>query len=874
MNKNKILYINYLIHLHNPDYLIICETWLDEKPTMIDKRYEIHQTWFWKHQGVCIIARSGSVSKMYINDEPYLICTQVRNGKSISFVIGAYFKESLKTKILDQLKHLLNRIRKTFVNPSIFIYGDFNIDKKFNINLIEDTLKLKIDQRNRDLITRAQIFKGKEIVSTLDIFLTTESLESIQTLDKNLSDHFPILIHTKLSSNESRKIKTIKLIKRNYTDNSTIKQIMENKHWPTITEPLKTKQLLQQNMIFRPTIKLQNNANKIFSQKWDWNLKEMNLKTLWNESFREYVRNLDLWRTKDSAKFYKIIQSIIKYKGRGKLVKGINKDGIIIYGKFRDKYVKEYYQKAFNDNVTIGVIKNNGTFDYTIKINEAIERLATNKAVGWDYIPGELYKIVDKSEEMKLRLKEHFTRYVMTGYVPKYFMNAKLILLSKDDSETPTIQKTRPISILPTITKLFESSILHNFEKITQSPIFSKNQRGFIRGKSTHNNIEDIIQIAKELQIKRKLGTTKIATIIFFDFEKAYDNVPRNILIEKLQKYNLPWNITKIVDNMLSKFSLKYNEEIMQTYKGLVQGSVLSPILFNLFINDLLLTYEVNGITVRAYADDIACIWSSLAQTRKAIEIMRNWIIINRMTINPKKSGIIRILNRKGGWSQIKNWLQIVEVKSYRYLGITINQALRLDEHYQMLKSVEEKLKKRLILLKPSLLNTKSRLVVYKTILKSKMSYACEVILKNNDKYTKKWESMLYRLLKILFWIKTNVSKQKIFETLGLGNSKCTIAEYLTLKTIKLWMDWLFQRKPSKPNCQCNKIIDSYHVVNSWPKTAEWREIYNKKAQKQLKMNIWEAFDFRDKVDNKNILNLASLLNEATEELVNIYLGS
>ena len=121
-------------------------------------------------------------------------------------------------------------------------------------------------------------------------------------------------------------------------------------------------------------------------------------------------------------------------------MKGINKDGIIIYGKFRDEYVKEYYQKAFNDNVTIGEIENNGTFDYTIKINEAIERLATNKTVGWDYIPGELYKIVGKSEEMKLRLKEHFTRYVMTGYVPKYFMNAKLILLSKDDSETPTIQ--------------------------------------------------------------------------------------------------------------------------------------------------------------------------------------------------------------------------------------------------------------------------------------------------------------------------------------------------------------------------------------------------------------------------------------------------
>ena len=161
---------------------------------------------------------------------------------------------------------------------------------------------------------------------------------------------------------------------------------------------------------------------------------------------------------------------------------------------------------------------------------------------------------------------------------------------------------------------------------------------------------------------------------------------------------------------MLNNFSLNYNGEIIQTYKGLVQGSVLSPILFNLFINDLLLTYEINEIMVRAYADDITCIWNYIAQTRKAIEIMSNWASIDRMTINPKKSGIIRILNRKGGWTQINNWLQIQGVKSYWYLGITINQTMKLDEHYQMLKNVEEKLKRRLSLLKPSLINTKSRL--------------------------------------------------------------------------------------------------------------------------------------------------------------------
>ena len=330
-----------------------------------------------------------------------------------------------------------------------------------------------------------------------------------------------------------------------------------------------------------------------------------------------------------------------KIQKQGKISKGINEDDTILYGKLRDKRVKEHYQAAFKDDLPEAKINNNGIFDYTISIDEAIKRIATNKAVGWDYIPGEMYKIDKNSKELKSRLRKHFIRYIETSYILNYFMNAKLVLISKDDTETPPIHKTRSISILQTITKIFESSIIHNLEKITQSPVFSKNQRGFMKGKSTFDNIEDIIRLAKNLQIQRRQGTVKTATIVFFDFEKAYDNIQKKILIEKLHKFNLPWNITRVINNILNNFSLNYNREIIQTYKGLVQGSVLSPILFNLFINDLLLTYEINEIMVRAYADDIAWIWNSIPHTRKAIEIMSNWASINRMTINPKKSGII-----------------------------------------------------------------------------------------------------------------------------------------------------------------------------------------------------------------------------------------
>ena len=85
-----------------------------------------------------------------------------------------------------------------------------------------------------------------------------------------------------------------------------------------------------------------------------------------------------------------------------------------------------------------------------------------------------MFKLKHNTDLLKVRLQNHFRNYVMTGDVPEYFTNARLILLSKFDSDTPQINKTRLISILPTITKLFETTILYDFESVIQSQIFSK----------------------------------------------------------------------------------------------------------------------------------------------------------------------------------------------------------------------------------------------------------------------------------------------------------------------------------------------------------------------------------------------------------------
>ena len=88
------------------------------------------------------------------------------------------------------------------------------------------------------------------------------------------------------------------------------------------------------------------------------------------------------------------------------------------------------------------------------------------------------------------RLEEHFQKYLKEGKVPEFFMKAKMILINKNGSRHPKIDKTRPINVLPAITKIFELSIRHYIETTMQDEkIFDDHQRGVRKQHSTLENI-------------------------------------------------------------------------------------------------------------------------------------------------------------------------------------------------------------------------------------------------------------------------------------------------------------------------------------------------------------------------------------------------
>ena len=784
-------------------------------------------------------------------------------------------KEGAKQVILEQLKNLLSRIRRKYQNPNIIVYGDFNTNQNWSIKKIEIITQLSWAKSNKVLITREQTRKDKWLKSTLDYFLASGKIENIHTVEKGDSDHIPMIAKIQLNRANGGKQKDYIYWTEHTTSEERLDKLI-NSSWPENTE--QSINLFKKKLVIRPVIKLQNKANDIINENTNWIDKNIKLSDLRRKDFIEYVSYLNMNNKEDKKRFFKILNSIIKYKVKGRLVRGITSEDKILYGKWRDAHVKSHFELLFQSDQHKPINYDNGIFNYYWDIIRAIKTLSRSNAAGTDGIPSKIYRQSLDSPIIS-KLTEACKEWIRNSEIPDYLMEGRLVLISKDKTDIPKIDDTRPITILPAITKIFETSILHNLEQVTTNPAFSKNQRGFTKGMSTSDNIKDVIKLARELRDYKIKNDTP--ALVFFDFCKAYDSVPREIMLTKLIKMNAPGNIVKLIGNMLRKFRLKIGKETIHTKIGLVQGSVLSPVLFNIFINDLLIIYEICGIEVRAYADDIVWICSSINQIQKAVCIMKEWWTQNEMKINEKKSGILRILKRNGKVGYIENTLNIPEVKEYKYLGIILNQSIRLTNHQKLIRSKVQALKKRIWLLRPSLTNMRARLILYKTIIHPQLTYAWEALFNNHPLNEKILKSALYQWIKSLVCIKANVSSEKLFKVLHLNMDekpksttiKRNILENLTVKVIKLRVDWLFSRRTER-SCDCNHMINSMIIVMTWAKLNKWRTHWTAKFKElnmSMKHSLFYLTSMNENLSEINPLKIAEWINKCVDELTEWY---
>lgn len=331
-------------------------------------------------------------------------------------------------------------------------------------------------------------------------------------------------------------------------------------------------------------------------------------------------------------------------------------------------------------------------------INKIIKNLKNKSSTGNDDICTKVIKYV--AETISPILSHIMNLCIEQGIFPAKLKTAIIKpMFKKLDKENMTYY--RPIALIPIIAKIFEK-VIYNclYSYFEKNNIFAAEQKGFRKNKSINSAIYDFLYEVVT-SIDKRIPTVAL----FMDMTKAFDYVDHSVLIMKLQTYGVRGNVLNLIKSYLSgrkqmtivsklcpvqKTLQNYVSDTRMVEYGVPQGSVLGPLLFLIYINDL--PRETKNIMV-LFADDSTILFKNKniinleTDINNTLTDVIKWLTANNLLINLDKTNIMTFKNNYRLTSELNNInikynnKIINEIKSTKFLGLNIDSHLTWKEH-------------------------------------------------------------------------------------------------------------------------------------------------------------------------------------------------
>uniref|UniRef100_A0A1B6LII1 Reverse transcriptase domain-containing protein n=1 Tax=Graphocephala atropunctata TaxID=36148 RepID=A0A1B6LII1_9HEMI len=331
----------------------------------------------------------------------------------------------------------------------------------------------------------------------------------------------------------------------------------------------------------------------------------------------------------------------------------------------------------------------------TNEIRKIINSLKPKSSAGLDEMSSNI--VIYCCEEFIVPLQHIINLSFQSGEFPTKLKIAKIHPLHKKGSKNE-VENFRPISLISTFSKILEKLALSRlFNHLDNNHLLTNHQHGFLQKRSTVTAIVDLVE-----HITDNLEDRESTVSIFLDLSKAFDSLSHGLILDKLhnlgiQNTALKWFSKYIqgryqlveISQSINGQKTKIRSGLQPIRRGVPQGSVLGPVLFILFTNDLPSYLDPYSYTIM-YADDSVLLTSSKSfETLEinsfiALNLATQYCEKNDLVFNQSKTNHIIFGNRQCNTSIFP---QLQLASSTKYLGVTIDDKLSWKSHIDVLCS-------------------------------------------------------------------------------------------------------------------------------------------------------------------------------------------
>lgn len=472
--------------------------------------------------------------------------------------------------------------------------------------------------------------------------------------------------------------------------------------------------------------------------------------------FRDYIGRIEselktnmkaFWRYTKSKKSYRGVPDQVSWGDR------VGQGGSGVVDLFADFFASVYGVKQPND-WSPGYSSSNYSL-YSIGITEndvrdSIKKLDLNKGAGPDGLPPIFIRLC--IDALVIPLQIIYNKSLKEGTFPDLWKISHIIPIHKSGSMND-VTNYRPISIISQFAKIFEG-LIYNVVYSHLRHLISSKQHGFVSNRSTMSNL--LIYntfIAETFEARGQVDA------VYTDFEKAFDRVDHSILSRKLNYSGIHGSLLRWFESYLTNRSqivalAGYESVPFSPSSGVPQGSKLGPLLFLVFLNDLLDLINSNCL---AYADDLKIYCrisdpSDCARLQRDLDVIQQWCLNNRMTLNVKKCQTITFTNKMNyiKYDYHIDGSVLTRVSVIRDLGVLFDTSLSFRHHIENIVSKAKRMLGFIIRMSKPFRNCSSIILLYNALVRSSLEYCSTIWSPYYSLYINDVESVQARFVRYL----------------------------------------------------------------------------------------------------------------------------